>query len=143
MSSYEAGRAYNTNGESLYEIVHITHQDQTLVEEFARQASELIAKVLRHLVTDVRIVAPIAPASEEGEGRAMQAGIVIECDNDASIQYHTTFESDLKSIISSYVMWKWLESRLPERGKAWQQIYETAMSAIKRGVKRKKPTLSL
>lgn len=135
LSSYEAGRAYNTNGESLYEVVHLTSQDKILVMDYIRQSAHAITNALRYIVDDVDIHGIGIDGDTSG------SGLELTFNSDSSIVYKASLDSDLESVFASYIMWQWLDSRLPERAKAWQQIYEAQIAALKRGFKRKKPAL--
>lgn len=127
-SSYEGQRLRDSEGKSLYEVVHITEIDKTLIYEYALECAGLIAKELRFALEGVSYV-------DKGD-------TTFNFITDLSLHGRTddtNMKKDIEGTITAYVMWTWLSNKDTNRSNVWHAIYDTMFKSLPRGIYRRRP----
>jgi hypothetical protein len=116
MLSSMAGReAYDGNGESLYDTVHITDQDRDFVDNAIDDCAQIIRAMCSEYVCDY--------SDKE---------IKVNMPEEFTDGIFATFIHSVNDTIKNYVFFKWLEhAGLPEIAAKYQEVYNMCLEATK------------
>lgn len=128
LSSVEGRRIVNAEGESLYDIVHLTEQDKPIVNTMADEAASVVQAAMRYAITDIVYDA-------EGGTITFVEGNVLNKKSNA--------DKLMMEAISAYVMMRWLDDKSRERSDAYKLIYENMLAAyVRTAYSKQAPKLS-
>ena len=133
ISAFDARRATTTSGESLYDEVRITDADEAVVKEYINQAAHIIEGQMSS-VLDV-------------EGLYESTQITWTIHEDASRRQtgiNRAFLNTAQEAMAMYALYRWMENKLPETSKSYDNVFTTlldaAMKIIKTKAKPSRPT---
>lgn len=125
-SSFEGGRLYDGNGETLFPVVNITDQDSDLISEYSKQAVNQIASTLRFAIDSTTITDSV---------------YTLTFVTDTALNTNRNTTQHIQEAIVAYVMEKWLENKSPERSASYKQIFTDMLGTLVHATNRVRPTL--
>ena len=128
LSAYESKQAVDSNGETMFERVHLIDQDRDLIIHYANECGSILDKLLRFVISDTQYTS---------------TGIDFTWISDTS-DYGlnaSNLEDDITEIIVDYCFAQYLSNILPDRSKFWSANASAQLDVIQRKFTRSRPTL--
>lgn len=122
LSSYEAARIKDAQGESLYEEVLVTEQDTERIRQLAREACIAIHAAARYAFHDVAY-------DDESSTLVFEVSNAMDATS-SSLQV-------AQEVVATYIMQHWLEDKSPERSKSYEQVFANMLASLVRLAYRK------
>lgn len=126
-ASFEAGRG--VQDDALYPTLMINSRDKEFIHSYAEHAMNLIGGLLKFCIDDYDV--------EEGGGYTFS----FRSDCTLGIKEKRT-EKHLTEAMTAYVMSRWLDNKLPERAKAYAQMYADMTSLLVNSADRVRPRMT-
>lgn len=126
-ASFEAGRG--VQDDALYPTLMINSRDKEFIHSYGEQAMNLIGGVLKFCIDDYDVT----------EGGDFSFAFRSDCL--LSIKEKRT-ERYLTEAMTAYVMSRWLDNKLPERAKAYAQMYADMTSLLVNSAERVRPRMT-
>ena len=127
LSAFEADGKVDTNGESRFLEIHINEVDKLLVEDYIKQAQEILEERIDRMISDI----------EEGSD-----GFTWKLRTDTRWNEAKTFIKHITEAIVAYTMAAWLRGRLDDRVAFYEGLYANTLAmAVKNIFTKQAPSL--
>lgn len=126
-ASFEAGRG--VQDDALYPTLMINSRDKEFIHSYGEQATQLLGGALKFCIDGYDV-------SDSGDYT-----FSFRSDCTLGIKESRT-EKHITEAITAYVMSRWLDNKLPERAKAYAQMYADMTSLLVNSAERVRPGMT-